>query len=114
MMTPHDPFINDPFIKNLIDPLEQEARQHPAQSDVMAHVMQAVQPRAPAKRHVWAMGGFALAAAITGLTLAPSLLSHQPVVEPAQTMNTAKLSPQMIEDLEMLSLLGTDTQKYGS
>lgn len=108
MMTPHDPFIS-----KIVQSLEKQARHHPEKDQVLNHVMHAIQQRPAAKRHVWAMGGFALAAAITGISLVPNLLSHQPNVEP-QTMSTAKLSPQMIEDLEMLSLLGTETKKYGS
>lgn len=106
-MTPHDPFIH-----KIVQTLEKQAQQHPETDQVLKHVMHAVQQR-PAKRQVWAMSGFALAAAIAGMSLAPNLLSHQSAVQP-QTVNTAKLSPQMIEDLEMLSLLGTETKKYGS
>lgn len=107
-MTPHDPFLN-----KIVQTLEKQARHHPENDQVLNHVMDAIRPQPAARRHIWAMGGFALAAAITGISLAPNLLSHQPSVEP-QTVNTAKLSPQMIEDLEMLSLLGTETRKYGS
>lgn len=108
MMTPHDPFIH-----KVIQTLEKQARHHPETNQVLEHVMSSIQQRPAARRHIWAMSGFALAAAITGISLAPTLLSHQPNGEP-QTVSTAKLSPQMIEDLEMLSLLGTETKKYGS
>lgn len=107
-MTPHDP-----FIQKIVQTLEQQARQHPEKDLVLRHVMEAVTQRPAAKRHIWAMSGFALAAAITGISLAPNLLSHQANTQP-QAVSSAKLSPQMIEDLEMLSLLGTETKKYGS
>lgn len=107
-MTPHDPFID-----KIVQALEKQAQHHPEKDQVLNHVMNAIRPRPAARKHIWAMSGFALAAAITGISLAPNLLSHQRSVEP-QTISTAKLSPQMIEDLEMLSLLGAETKNYGS
>ncbi|XID75529.1 hypothetical protein ACF3NA_03040 [Alkanindiges sp. WGS2144] len=108
-MNPHDE-----FTRKIIQTLDEEARQHPDQDMVLDHVMQAIRPRAAAKRHIWAFSGFALAAAITGISLAPNLLSQQPGTPSNQTVSNAKLSPQMIEDLEMLSLLGMENKKYGS
>lgn len=108
-MTPHDE-----FTRNIVRTLEQGAEQHPDKEIVLTHVMQAIKPRQSANRRTWAIGGFALAAAISGISLAPNLLSQQPNIQPNQIAESAKMSPQMIEDLEMLSLLGMESDKYGS
>lgn len=108
-MTPHDE-----FTRTIVRTLEQGAEQHPDKGVVLTHVIQAIKPRHAANRRTWAMGGFALAAAITGIGLAPSLLSQQPSIQPNQIAESAKMSPQMIEDLEMLSLLGMENDNYGS
>ncbi|RSP70305.1 hypothetical protein EA729_13005, partial [Acinetobacter baumannii] len=61
----------------------------------------------------WKMTGFALAAAITGFVILPNSVDmldkpqNQVVVNP-------KLSPQMVEDLEMLMVLGEDKVQHGS
>ena len=108
-MIPHDE-----FTQKIVHTLEQGAKQHPDQGLVLTHVMQAIRPRHAVNRRTWAISGFALAAAITGIGLAPSLLSQQPNIQPNQIAESAKMSPQMIEDLEMLSLLGMESNKYGS
>ena len=108
-MTPHDE-----FTRNIVRTLEQGAEQHPDKGIVLTHVMQAIKPRQSANRRTWAIGGFALAAAITGIGLAPNLLLQQPHIPSNQIAESAKMSPQMIEDLEMLSLLGMENDKYGS
>lgn len=108
-MTPHDE-----FTQKIVRSLEQGAKQHPDQEVVLKHVMQAIRPVQTANRRNWVMGGFALAAAITGIGLLPTLVSQQPDLQPNQIAESAKMSPQMIEDLEMLSLLGMENSKYGS
>ena len=105
---------HDEFTRKIVHKLELGAQQHPDQDLVLTHVMQAIKPRPAVKQRTWAMGGFALAAAITGIGLMPSLLSFQPSIQPNQLADSAKMSPQMIEDLEMLSLLGMESDKYGS
>ena len=59
------------------------------------------------------MSGFALAAAITGFVILPSSfdLTEKPQ---NQVIVTPKLSPQMVEDFEMLSVLGEDKVPHGS
>ncbi len=108
-MTPHEE-----FTQKIVRKLEQGAKQHLDTELVLNHVMQAIKPRQAANRRTWVMGGFALAAAITGIGLLPNLLSQQPSIQPNQVAESAKMSPQMIEDLEMLSLLGMENSKYGS
>ena len=105
---------HDEFTRKIVQKLEQAARQHPEQDLVLNYVMQAINPRRVAKQRTWAMGGFALAAAITGIALLPNLISQQPNTQSNQIAESAKMSPQMIEDLEMLSLFGMESDKYGS
>ena len=59
------------------------------------------------------MSGYALAAAITGFVVIPNALdiSNQPE---NQAIVTPKLSPQMVEDLEMLMVMGEDKVPHGS
>ena len=59
------------------------------------------------------MTGFALAAAITGFVILPN--SVEIVGKPQnQVIVNPKLSPQMVEDLEMLMVLGEDKVQHGS
>jgi hypothetical protein len=62
---------------------------------------------------LWKMSGFALAAAIAGFVVLPNsvTLDEKPH---NQVVSTPKLSPQMVEDLEMLLVLGEDTVPHGS
>jgi hypothetical protein len=59
------------------------------------------------------MTGFALAAAITGIVVLPNSIDladkpqNQVIVNP-------KLSPQMVEDMEMLMAFGEDRVPHGS
>lgn len=106
---------HEEFTRNIVQKLEQAAQQHPEQELVLSYVMQAIKPRRVViKQRTWAMSGFALAAAISGIALLPNLISQQPNAQPNQIAESAKMSPQMIEDLEMLSLFGVESDKYGS
>lgn len=59
------------------------------------------------------MSGFALAAAITGFVILPASFDTSDQSQ-NQVMASPKLSPQMVEDLEMLSVLGEDKVPHGS
>ena len=78
----------------------------------MNHVLDHIQQNQPLII-VSEMTGFALAAAITGFVILPNSVDmldkpqNQVVVNP-------KLSPQMVEDLEMLMVLGEDKVQHGS
>lgn len=104
----------DEFTKHVTSKLDQLAReQHHNKMLVMNHVLNTVQKKPTSYYSVWKMSGFALAAAIMGIVVLPSSLQmadqpqNQVVVNP-------KLSPQMVEDMEMLLVLGEDKVPHGS
>ena len=105
---------HDEFTRHIVQALNQQAKQHPARMLVVDHVMVAVKP---VKRHrirTWTMSGMALAAAISGISIVPNFFPNTHQEKLNEVVAAPKLSPQMIEDLEMLSLLGSENQKYGS
>ncbi|CAM4227849.1 hypothetical protein F901_02299 [Acinetobacter dispersus] len=104
----------DEFTKQVTSKLDQLARdQHHNKMLVMNHVLDTVQKKPTSYYSVWKMTGFAFAAAIMGIVVLPSSLQladqpqNQVVVNP-------KLSPQMVEDMEMLLVLGEDKVPHGS
>ncbi len=101
------------FQQQLRAKLDQLAQHHPQKPAVIEHVMQRVQSRKIAYFGLWKMTGFALAAAITGFVVLPSAidLSDQ---NQNKVMVNPKLSPQMLEDLDMLSVMGEDHVVHGS
>lgn len=106
---------HDEFTRHIVKTLNQIAQHHPHQLDVLAHVEQALQPKHKHKNRTrtWAIGGFALAAALTGVTVVPNIIQNWQQNQVNQA-TAPKLTPQMMEDLEMLSLLGTENHNYGS
>lgn len=105
--------MNQHDLKQLRAKLDQLAQHHPHKPMVIERVLQRIQPQQRGYFAIWKLTGFALAAAITGFVVLPSAVdvtdqnSNQVVVNP-------KLSPQMMEDLEMLSVLGEDVVIHGS
>ena len=104
----------DEFTKQVTSKLDQLAReQHHNKMLVMNHVLDSVQKRPTSFYSIWKMTGFALAAAIMGVVVLPSSLQltdkpqNQVIVNP-------KLSPQMVEDMEMLMVLGEGKVPHGS
>ena len=98
---------NDDFTKKLSSQLDQLARQHKDKPQVMNHVLDHIQARSTARYGWLKMSGFAVAAALAGFLVFPHSqdLSESPMTH---TQNVTKLSPQMVEDLEMLMVLGED------
>lgn len=105
---------HEKFVKHVVSKLEQQAKQHPMQQQVVEQVMLSIQHKTYHKPQSWALGGLALAAALTAISFAPDLLNNSQKITSEQTVNNVKLSPQMVEDLEMLSLLGMEKANYGS
>ncbi|USA47661.1 hypothetical protein NDN11_05975 [Acinetobacter sp. C26M] len=104
----------DEFTKHVTSKLDQLAKeQHRNKMLVMNHVLDTVQKKPTSYYSIWKMTGFAFAAAIMGIVVLPSSLQladqpqNQVVVNP-------KLSPQMVEDMEMLLVLGEDKVPHGS
>ena len=104
----------DEFTKQVTSKLDQLAReQHHNKMLVMNHVLDSVQKRPTSFYSIWKMTGFAFAAAIMGIVVLPGSLQladkpqNQDIVNP-------KLSPQMVEDMEMLMVLGEGKVPHGS
>jgi len=104
----------DEFAKQVTSKLDQLAReQHHNKMMVMNHVLDTVQKQPTSYYSIWKMTGFALAAAIMGIAVLPSSL--QLIDKPQnQVVVNPKLSPQMVEDMEMLLVLGEDKVPHGS
>ena len=104
----------DEFTKQVTSKLDQLAKeQHHNKMLVMNHVLDTVQKKPTSYYSIWKMTGFALAAAITGIVVLPNSIDladkpqNQVIVNP-------KLSPQMVEDMEMLMAFGEDRVPHGS
>ncbi len=104
----------DEFTKQVTSKLDQLAKeQHHYKMLVMNHVLDTVQKKPTSYYSIWKMTGFALAAAITGIVVLPNSIDladkpqNQVIVNP-------KLSPQMVEDMEMLMAFGEDRIPHGS
>ena len=105
--------MKDDFLKQVTSKLDGLAQHHKNKPVVMQHVLDDIQDQKSSRYGLWKMSGFALAAAIAGFVLLPIsvTLDEKPQY---QVVSTPKLSPQMVEDLEMLLVLGEDTVPHGS
>jgi hypothetical protein len=103
----------DDFLKKLRSELDGLAQHHKDKPVVMTQVIEEIQHRETSRYGLWKMSGFALAAALTGFIIFPNAvdLADKPQ---NQVVVTPKLSPQMVEDLEMLMVLGEDKVSHGS
>ena len=104
----------DEFTKRVTSRLDQLAKeQHHNKMLVMNHVLGSVQKKPASFYNIWKMSGFAFAAAIMGIVVLPGSL--QLADKPQnQVIANPKLSPQMVEDMEMLLVLGEDKVQHGS
>lgn len=103
----------DDFLKKLRSELDGLAQHHKDKPAVITQVIEEIQNRETSRYNLWRMSGFALAAAITGFIVFPNTMEI--VDQPQnQVVITPKLSPQMVEDLEMLMVLGEDKVSHGS
>lgn len=104
----------DDNLKSIRNQLNKLADQQKiAKAVVMQNVLNDIQEQKSSRYTMWRMSGFALAAAITGFVVLPNsaVFDAQPET---QVIVTPKLSPQMMEDLEMLLVLGEDKVPHGS
>lgn len=103
----------DDFLKKVTSKLDGLAQHHQGKPQVMNHVLEHIQDKKTSRFALWKMSSFALAAALAGLVVLPS--SIEITTQPQnQTVVSPKLSPQMVEDLEMLMVLGEDNASHGS
>ena len=103
----------DDFLKQVTSKLDALAQHHKDKPVVMNQVIEEIQARETSRYGLWKMSGFALAAAIAGFVVLPN--SMEMTTQPQnQAVSVPKLSPQMVEDLEMLMVLGEDKVPHGS
>ena len=104
---------NNDDMKRVTSKLDSLAKKHQNKAAVMTHVLDQIQEKPQSRYGMWRMSGFALAAAITGFVVLPNFAAFQDQPQ-TQAVVTQKLSPQMMEDLEMLLVLGEDKVPHGS
>lgn len=103
----------DDFLKQVSSKLDGLAQHHQNKPAVMNHVLEKIQDKKQSRYGFFKMSGYALAAAITGFVVLPNALDITTQPE-NQAVVTPKLSPQMVEDLEMLMVMGEDQVQHGS
>ncbi|MGB8697553.1 MULTISPECIES: hypothetical protein [Acinetobacter] len=103
----------DDYLKKVTSKLDGLAQHHKDKAVVMNHVIEEIQERETSRYGLWKMSGFALAAAIAGFVVFPNSIDIAEKPQ-NQVVVTPKLSPQMVEDLEMLMVLGEDKVPHGS
>lgn len=103
---------HDDYLKQVTSKLDGLAQQHKDKASVVNHVLEHIQDKKTTRYGMWKMSGFALAAAITGIAILPhSLPLHETT---PQSHVSPKLSPQMVEDLEMLMVLADEQVRHDS
>ncbi|RKG32640.1 hypothetical protein [Acinetobacter tianfuensis] len=104
---------HDDFIKQVNQKLDGLAQSHQHKAKVMNNVLDRIQQRESTRYGMLKMSGFALAAAIAGFVVLPNAATMNEKPD-TQVVSAPKLSPQMVEDLEMLMVLGEDKVPHGS
>ena len=103
----------DDFLKQVTSKLDGLARHHQDKAAVMNHVLDNIQDKKTSRYGLWKMSGFALAAAIAGFVVLPN--SMEMTTQPQNhAVSVPQLSPQMVEDLAMVMVLGEDKVPHGS
>lgn len=106
---------NDDFTKQVTSKLDGLAHNHRNKAVVMNNVLDHIQDKSTSRYGNWKMTGFALAAALAGIIVLPNAFDTKPTSPTQQHVAVSpKLSPQMMEDLEMLSVFGEDKNSHGS
>lgn len=108
---------NDDFANQVTQKLENLAQEHKNKDLVMNQVLDHIHHEHHRRHNLWKMTGFALAATLAGFLVLPTLNLHNKQQQPQQAIvntNSNKLSPQMVEDLEMVMVFGEDKNTHGS
>ena len=99
---------HDDLNTKIIKALEDKAQNHSKKHVVIDQVFNKIEEQKHQRFNRWGLAGFALAAAITGISIFPSHVV-KPTNEPVLSVSSAKLTPQLADDLEMLLVLGEDS-----
>ncbi|MBF7694913.1 hypothetical protein [Acinetobacter rathckeae] len=105
------------FEQNITKKLDTLAQQHPNKSQVITHVLGHIKDKKANKRHMWKVTSLAFAAVLASIAIAPNVFHFMNKNDDAsQTAmaTTEKLSPQMVEDLEMVMVFGENNPRHGS
>lgn len=116
-MEDHHMSHNDDFAKNVTQKLDKLAHAHRNKQRVMQSVLAEITTPSKKLAPVWKVTGFAIAAALAGIVIFPNTMNLATKGHNTQTMintNTTKLSPQMVDDLEMVMVFGEDSHTHGS
>lgn len=106
---------NDDFTQQVTQQLDHLARTHRNKTVVMEHVLEEIKDKSIfSQLMTWKMTGFALVAAITGFVVLPNSIDLNDKQNVEQVIVSPKLSPQMMEDLDMLSVFGEENAVHGS
>ncbi|GAB3045607.1 hypothetical protein GCM10027155_08660 [Acinetobacter apis] len=103
------------FTKDITQKLDTLAKAHKNTPLVMDYVLTEVYK--PKRSYYVKAMGFAIAAAIAGIIALPHALNFKNEEHnnaQIAVTNPSKLSPQMVEDLEMVMVLGEDSHSHGS
>jgi len=105
---------NDHFNQQVTAKLDKLAQHHRNKAVVMENVLTEVQAKSWSRYGMWKITGFAAAAAIMGVVILPNAIDLNDGSYSQQVIASPKLSPQMIEDLEMLSVFTEEKATHGS
>ncbi|OTG83619.1 hypothetical protein [Acinetobacter sp. ANC 4648] len=105
---------HEDFTHQVTSKLDGLAKNHRNKAVVMSNVLDHIHEKPTNRFSSWKMTGFALAAAITGFVVLPNVMQLNEKPHSQQVIMSPKLSPQMMEDLEMISVFGEDTTIHGS
>ncbi|AOA57656.1 hypothetical protein [Acinetobacter larvae] len=105
---------NDDFNKQITSKLDELANNHQHKNLLIQQVMHRVHGENKASYSSWKLTGFAVAAAIMGIAILPSAIDMNSTGYDQQVAVAPKLSPQMVEDLEMLAVFGEEKPNHGS
>lgn len=103
----------DDFLKQVTSKLDGLAQQNKHKATVMNNVLEEIHEQKTSRYSFLKMSGFALVATITGFVILPNAVTLNETPQ-TQVVSVPKLSPQMVEDLEMLMVLGEDKTPHGS
>lgn len=105
---------NEHFNQQVTTKLNKLADEHRNKAVVMENVLTEIKNKPRSYLGLWKMTGFAVTAAIMGVVVVPNVMQLNSKPYTQQVVTTPKLSPQMVEDLEMLSVFAEDKASHGS
>ncbi|SDB84997.1 hypothetical protein [Acinetobacter boissieri] len=106
----------NPFEQKITKTLDTLAKQHPQSPQVISNVLKDIRDQKQRQRNGWKITSLAFAAVLASIIIAPNIFHIMSKDESTQTAmaTTEKLSPQMVEDLEMVMVFGENNLRHGS